>query len=388
MPPLAKSRPVADVTVIGGGLIGCSIAFRLAQARVSVLVIDRGEPGREASSAAAGMLAPQGEMVEASPFFDLCASSRNLYASFVAEIEEMSGERIAYHREGTLLVAIDEQECRELDRVFRAQSGLGLPIERLAPEAISNSVPNLSTEIRSGLLIPGDHWLDSEKLAQALVTACRRLGVEFRTGSPVGKLTVRNSRVESLELESSNRGGGSVIAGDHFVLAAGCWSGELAAAVGLSIPMSPCRGQMIEFECPTDLPRVVRAGHHYLVPRPPGRVLAGTTGEYVGYDKAVTGEGLRSILEGVTRIAPAVKGFRFCRAWAGLRPDTADHLPILGHAALENLVFATGHFRNGILLAPLTAQLISELILTGSTSRSLEAYCPLRFRSAAPPRRG
>jgi glycine/D-amino acid oxidase-like deaminating enzyme len=143
--------------------------------------------------------------------------------------------------------------------------------------------------------------------------------------------------------------------------------------------MEPCRGQIIEFECSTDFPRVVRQGHHYLVPRPPGRVLAGTTAEYVGYEKAVTGEGLRSILEGAMRLTPRVKDFRLRRAWSGLRPDTADHLPILGYGEFENMIFATGHFRNGILLAPLTAQLISELFLTRSTSRPIEAYNPLRF---------
>jgi glycine oxidase len=136
---------------------------------------------------------------------------------------------------------------------------------------------------------------------------------------------------------------------------------------------------MIEFDSAADLPLPVRLGHHYLVPRSGSRVLAGTTQEYVGYEKAVTGGGLQSILEGTARLAPLVGDYRFRRAWAGLRPDTADHLPILGYGELENLIFATGHFRNGILLAPLTAQLISELFLTRSTSRSLEAYRPGRF---------
>jgi glycine/D-amino acid oxidase-like deaminating enzyme len=136
---------------------------------------------------------------------------------------------------------------------------------------------------------------------------------------------------------------------------------------------------MIEFEAPTDLPLTVRAGHHYFVPRASRRIIAGTTGEYVGFEKEVTGEGLRSILEGLERIAPMVKNLQFRRAWAGLRPDTPDHLPILGFGELENLVFATGHFRNGILLAPVTGQLISELVLSGSTSRPIEAYRPTRF---------
>jgi len=136
---------------------------------------------------------------------------------------------------------------------------------------------------------------------------------------------------------------------------------------------------MIEFESPQDFPLVVRASTHYLVPRAQRRIVAGTTTEYVGFEKAVTGEGLRSILEGAMRITPLVKQLRFRRAWSGLRPDTADHLPILGYGELDNLLFATGHFRNGILLAPITAQLISELLLAGSTSRPIEVYRPTRF---------
>jgi glycine oxidase len=145
--------------------------------------------------------------------------------------------------------------------------------------------------------------------------------------------------------------------------------------------MQPCRGQMIEFDAPADLPLVVRAGHHYLVPRAGRRVLVGTTAEYVGFEKAVTAEGLQSIIAGVERIAPFVKALKFRRAWSGLRPDTADHYPILGRGEIPNLFFATGHFRNGILLAPITAQLTSELLLKGSSSVPIGTYHPARFRS-------
>jgi glycine/D-amino acid oxidase-like deaminating enzyme len=145
------------------------------------------------------------------------------------------------------------------------------------------------------------------------------------------------------------------------------------------MPITPCCGQMMEFETPRELPIVVRAGIHYLVPRPERRLLIGTTAEYTGFEKAVTAKGLLSLLEGAVRLTPMVSEFRFLRAWAGLRPDTADHLPILGYGEIENLVFAAGHFRNGILLAPVTAEIVADLILKGATSRSLEAYRPTRF---------
>ena len=170
-----------------------------------------------------------------------------------------------------------------------------------------------------------------------------------------------------------------------YVLAAGCWSGELAEQLGVKAPLVPCRGQMLDFEAGREVPLIVRAGIHYLVPRPEQRVLVGTTAEYVGQDKAVTGEGLRSILEGAMRWAPLVGDLRFRRAWAGLRPDTADHLPILGYGEIDNLVFATGHFRNGILLAPVTAEVIAGLILKGSVSQPMEIYSPRRFDRSVDP---
>jgi glycine/D-amino acid oxidase-like deaminating enzyme len=260
------------------------------------------------------------------------------------------------------------------------QSGLGLPIDSLTPDTIHARVKGLSSEIRAGLFIPGDHWIDNEQLTHAAIKACRSAGVIFCPGRPVTKLKLRNGRVESVEA-AYTAGGVSTLSAEHFVLAAGCWSSELVAPLGIKLSMEPCHGQMMEFEAGEDLPCVVRAGHHYLVPRAGRRVLAGTTAEYIGFDKAVTGEGLRSILEGVARIAPFVKDLKFRRAWSGLRPDTADHLPLLGRGEISNLYFATGHFRNGILLAPITAQVVADLVLKGSTSRLIEAYRPTRFHS-------
>ncbi len=374
-----SSARTADVIVIGGGLIGCSIALRLAQAKLKVTVLDRGEPGAEASSAAAGMLAPQGEMAAPNAFFDFCAASHSLYPRFVAEIEEWSGESVGYRRDGTLLVALDEEGCREFEKIYEVQTRLGLPIARQSGPSLHQLVPELSPAIRCGLLVPGDHWVDNERLTQAVIAAARRAGVTFCAGRNVTRLNVRSGRVESVEASPGAVGAGSTYSAGRYIIAAGCWSGELLKPLGIRLPLEPCRGQMLEFDSPSDLALVVRSGMHYLVPREPKRVLAGTTAEYAGYEKAVTGEGLRSILEGVTRIAPGVGKLRFRRAWAGLRPDTPDHLPILGYGEFENLIFATGHFRNGILLAPLTAQLISELLLTGSTSGPIDAYRPTRF---------
>jgi glycine oxidase len=371
-----------DVAVIGGGLIGCSIALRLTQAGLRVCVLDRGDPGMEASAAAAGMLAPQGETIEPDPFYRLCAGGRDLYAGFVREIEELSGEKVDYRRDGTLLVGTCEDEHRALQRIYRAQSSAALPIEILKPEEAIARVPGLSPEIQSALFVAGDHWVDNERLTRAAIKACQRVGVTFCAGRRVTRMNVRGGRIESVEASfASGEEVTSRFTAEHFVLAAGCWSAALVEPLGVKLPIEPCRGQMVEFDCPEALPLVVRAGHHYLVPRHGGRVVAGTTSEYVGFEKAVTGEGLRSILAGVARFAPFVNDLKFRRAWSGLRPDTADHLPILGRGEIPNLIFATGHFRNGILLAPVTAEIVADLIVEGSTHRTIEPYRPTRFRS-------
>lgn len=382
MAPGLNSTHTADVIIIGGGLIGSSIAFRLAQSRLKVVVLDRGEPGAEASSAAAGMIAPQGETTDPDDFFAFCAASRALYPDFVSEIEGLTGREVGYRQEGTLLVAADDEESSALERTYQAQSRNGLVIERLPPEAVHQRVAGLSTEIRCGLDIPQDHWIDNERLTEAVIEAAKHLDVPFLSHAPVVKLNARNGRVESLEARTGATSATSKFSAGTFVIAAGCWSGKLAATLGVTLPITPCRGQMIEFEAPRELPCVVRSGHHYLVPRVPKRILVGTTAEYVGFDKAVTGAGLHSILQGAVRIAPFLNACKFRRAWAGLRPDTADHLPVLGFGELENLAFATGHFRNGILLAPITAQLISELLTTGTTSHRIDAYRPARFAAA------
>ncbi|MGH9451183.1 MAG: glycine oxidase ThiO [Terriglobia bacterium] len=370
----------ADVIVIGGGLIGCSIALRLAQAGQRVAVFERGAPGCEASSAGAGMIAPQGETAEPNGFYRLCAASRDLYPSFVREVEELSAASVGFCPEATLFAAMDEPQAAELDRIYAAQTKAGLPLEHLAAEEARRRAPQLSPDVRSALVIAGDHRVDNEHLVAALAEACRRLGVGFHLHTEVTRLISGNDgRVTNIEARNgteTERHSAAV-----FVLAAGAWSAELASTLGISIPMRPCRGQLIEFEGAEDFSLTLRCGHHYLVPRSGGRLVAGSNMEYAGFEKAVTGGGLRGVLAAIELIAPRTAQLRFRRAWAGFRPDSGDHLPVLGFAGPSNLVFATGHFRNGILLTPITAKLIAEMILTGSPSMSLDSYSPLRFRA-------
>lgn len=368
------SSRAADVLIIGGGIIGCSIAWRLAQAGMKVTVLDCSEPGGEASSAAAGMLAPLGEMVEPPIFLELCVASRSLYPRFAAEIEEASGHHVGYRRDGSLLVALDQEGEEELREVHRKQTAQGFTLHPLTATEIHAREAGLSPQVRGGLFVPSDHWVDNERLMRALLIACERAGVRLEGGHAVNKFHMKGDHIESAAAAN-----GANFTAKAFVLAAGCWSGDVARGLGIHVPITPCCGQMMEFESSRELPFVVRAGIHYLVPRPERRLLVGTTAEYAGFEKAVTAKGLLSILQGVLGLAPRVNAFRFLRAWAGLRPDTADHLPVLGYGGIDNLVFATGHFRNGILLAPVTAEIIADLILRGSTPRPIEAYRPTRF---------
>jgi glycine oxidase len=372
----------ADVVIVGGGIIGSAIALRLARAGANVTVVDRAQPCFEASGAAAGMIAPQGEMIEPKPFSEICTASRNLYPELVAEVEELSQEPVHYRRDGTLLVAIDAHECEELEQIYRTQTQHRHSLERLTNDQVLKRFPGLSPRIELALFVPGDHWVDNECLTRSLIKAGDRSGAVFNWNCAVTGFNVRGDRVESLRVRPQATTDETTFPADRFVLAAGCWSGQLAGMLGISLPVVPCHGEMIEFETPAELPYVVRAGIHYVVPRREHLVVAGTTATWGGYEKHVTAGGLYSIIQGVSRILPIVNSFRFRRTWAGLRPDTKDHLPILGLGAFTNLVFATGHFRNGILLAPITAKLIAELLLTGAPSQSLDLYSPGRFAAA------
>jgi glycine oxidase len=376
-----------DAIVIGGGIIGSSIALRLAQAGLHVSVFDRGRAGREASSAAAGMIAPQGERMASAEFDDLCRMSHASYPQFVAEIEALSGAAVNYRRDGTLLLALDAEQARELDGIAAAAqvssepSGVGRAsagrIERLGPEAARQRVPGLTAGIRAALFVADDHWVDNELLTQAVIEAARRQGVVFEENTPVHRIEVRQGRVEGIETDHKR------VSIAEVILAAGCWSSALAAGAGVEIPIAPCRGQMIEFELPAPLPLVVRSGHSYLVPRAGNSVIVGTTAEYVSFENTVTAGGLATVLQGALRLTPFLADGRFRRAWAGLRPDTADHLPVLGRSSVRGLTLATGHFRNGILLAPVTARLIRDLVVNGVAAPALDAFCADRFATAA-----
>ena len=345
------------VSVVGAGVVGLCVALRLRDAGVEVTLLERSIPGAEASSAAAGMLAPQREANGPGAFLDLCLRGRDLYPAFAAELSERAGLEVGYLRCGTLWLAFDEKTLEQQRRTLAWQRELGLRVETLDRSALSTQEPTLSSRALGALLFPDDHQVDNRLLVRALAQAATRASVSFRTGYVRG-LVQKANRVLGVDLD------GVTLESDAVVIAAGSWTGLVP---GLAISpqlVRPAKGQMVELQLRAPpFQRVVYGDHGYVVPRADGRVICGSTVEHKGFDKRVTVEGLAHVLGVITQISPALADATVVQTWAGLRPYTEDHLPILGAGPLERLFLATGHFRNGILLAPLTGQLIADAVL-------------------------
>jgi len=368
----------ADILVVGGGVIGCAIAYELAKAGLAVTLVERGTPGCEASSAGAGMLAPQAESSAASPRLGLGLASKALYADLALELRERTGLDIEYETGGNLHCFLDEGD----EAVGRAacawQREAGLKAELLSRADALALEPDLSAEIRGALFFPEDHWVNNPRLVTALAGAAALEGVRFVTGEATAFLRA-GDRVTGVQV------GEDQIRSAAVVLAAGAWSGQLAATAGLRLPVGPVRGQIVCLEgIPRRLRHLLHIKDHYLVPRVNGEILIGASVEWAGFAKQVTAEYVRSALDAAIRLAPALARLPIKATWAGFRPWAPDELPIIGAwPGLDGLVVATGHFRNGILLAPITGRLIRELLVDHAPSLDLTPFLPDRFAREA-----
>lgn len=370
-------KPTSDILIVGGGIIGCALAFELAQAGRTVTILERGRPGAEATWAAGGMLAATSEHPELPAFQELGRASLQLYPEWLARLQQAAGlGDLGYRKEGTLLVAFTEAEAKELET---------LEGEQLSVEEARQREPLLAETILGAVYLPHDLQVDNRRLIAGLLKACQQAGVQIQSGKAAKRIVIESGRATGVELEDGSR----LFAG-AVVNAAGCWAGTLGEAAARLSPTRPVRGQMLSLRTRSALPRhVLRSAQAYMVPRPDGdkseagRVVVGSTMENVGYDKGVTPAGLRGLLAGAVQLVPALGSATFETAWAGLRPDTPDHLPTLGSTDVQNYFVAAGHFRNGILLAPITARLLAEVILGGRPSLALEPFSPLRFRASA-----
>ena len=364
-----------DVVIAGAGVIGLSIAHELLCRGTRVTLVDPRQPGMGASWASAGVLAPQGARPFHRPYLDLCLSSRDLFADWSAKLLEETGIDIEYRTEGGLQVAFDDAESEELGQRYRHQLDLGLPVEQLSGEEVRAFEPMLSPETRCGLLFEGMHQVENRRLVQALFAAVRARGGEFRIGNPVTDLIVRRNRAAGIVVP------GERIGAERVVVAAGAWSGLLKWIPGSPPPVQPVRGQMVcvDGSGVPPLGRVIYGPEQYLVPRRDGRVLLGATVEKTGFDASVTAGGVSDVIREGLRMAPGLAEAPVVETWAGLRPMSKDGKPILGPADLERLVLATGHFRNGILLAPITGRLIADHLEHGAVPPAMAPFLPDRF---------
>ena len=370
---MSDRRPT--VVVIGGGVIGLAVAWRMARRGAAVTLLERDRPGSHASSAAAGMLSPLKEADETGPFLDIGLRSFDRYPSFVAELEAASGMEVGYRREGRLDVALDPDGAEALRRQQRLQRAVGHESRILEPGEVRELEPAVSPEAVLGLTTAHDHQVDNVLMLRALWTAASRAGATIRPWTPAADIEIRDGRVAAVRLESGER-----VPADAAVLAAGPWSGRIA--LPRPIPVRPVRGQVVVLRTtPPALGRVVWGPGCYLVPRTDGRILVGSTMEEVGFAAEVTAAGVERLLTAALRVAPGLGDAAVESSHAGLRPAAPDGLPIIGRdAEVEGLVHATGHFRNGILLAPETAERVAATVLDDAEDEP--AFSPARFQGS------
>jgi glycine oxidase len=366
-----------DVLIVGGGIIGGSIAFELSRRNLRVAVLDRQELMREASWAAAGMLSPAPDCPAAIPLVPLGRASLLIYPHFIADVEEATEILTGYRTEGTVEALFHGDAERELSTLVALHHGLGLACEALPLDEAHVMEPALGRDARAAAFLPEEASVNTRTLAAAVLAAAEAGGAALRPGVEVISLVQDGNRCTGVKTAD-----GETLFARHVVLAAGSWTSQLKQAAPYA-PTKPVRGQMVALRNSGPLiRRVLRSEYGYIVPRDkatPQTLVAGSTLEHVGYEKAVTSGGLEQILTTVNEIAPGLACAEILETWCGLRPGTPDQLPILGPTDMEGLVIATGHYRNGILLAPITAKLIAEYISDGKTSMSLEEFSPLRF---------
>uniref|UniRef100_A0A7C2K0J7 Glycine oxidase ThiO n=1 Tax=Schlesneria paludicola TaxID=360056 RepID=A0A7C2K0J7_9PLAN len=358
-----------DVVVIGGGVIGLSAAFELAESGLSVRVLEQGMPGREASWAGAGMLPPGNPDVATGPEPVLRGHSHRLWPEWAARITDRSGIATEFARCGGVEVRLGSSPIA-LDDEVAAWRREGVTVEPLSTAGLRDRYPHLSREITAAYVLPEWGQVRNPRLLKALVAACATRGVTISAGHPVVGFEQIGDRVVAARTPAGP------VAGEAFVIAGGAWSGELLRQVGVEIPIEPVRGQIVLLQKqPPLFGHVIQSGARYLVPRSDGRVLVGATEEHAGFVKANTSEGVQGLLMFATQLVPALATAQFEQCWSGLRPHRAGGLPVIGCAPLaRNVIVAAGHFRAGLQLSPITAVLVRQLVCGQPTLLPVEWF--------------
>ena len=374
---------MSKVLIVGGGAIGLSIARELKKKGVEqITILERNAIGREASYAAGGMLAVHAETNKIDDFFHFCSESLKLYPGFADQLLEETDIDIELDREGTLYLAFSEDDLIEIDERFKWQKKAGLEVESLSPTEIHKFEPFVSPDVLGGLFFPEDWQVENRRLLYALEKFAVLQGVEIIPQCNVLKLIFQNGKITGVETEKEK------FLADCVVLATGAWT-SLIKTDGFFVPsIKPLRGQMINFHTAKRLfSKVIYSPRGYLVPRRDGRILAGATTEDAGYDQTISSMASDILRETALEIAPSLVGLEIIDSWVGLRPFAADEFPVLGEIA-ENLFIATAHYRNGILLTPITAKIMAEKIVDNTNSRYLNNFSPERFQKSDADKKG
>jgi glycine oxidase len=369
-----------QVVIIGGGVIGSSIAWRLRREGAAVTVLERGRLGKEASWASAGMIAPQAEAQAPGPFFQLCLRARDTFEAALEMLRADTEVDPEYDRAGILYLALNDSERRELEQRAQWQTGAGGTVEELTPSAARQMEPGISPETVYALYMPLERRIENRKLTLAYATAAISKGAAFVEGVTAREVCVKGNNVTGVRTDDGRR-----FQADIVINAAGAWAGEIQG-IADKLETYPVRGQIACFETrPGHLRSSVFSLGGYLVPRRDGRILAGSTMEEAGFDKSVTLAGLAKITVAALDMMPSLGELPLREAWAGLRPATRDFLPVLGPSpSVPDFFYATAHFRSGILLSAITGEIVADLVQTRNPSIDISPFSPKRF--ADPPK--
>jgi glycine oxidase len=364
-----------DVAIIGAGIVGCSIAFELAKAGLRVSVLERGGIGEESSAAAAGMLSGQHGVTNLGDRFRLHLEARELHAELAEDLRERTGIEVGFCRWGLLELLFTAGEVRAADRCAAVQRQAGLRVERLNREETLALEPAVAPDLQGSIRYSDEAHVHNGRLTIALAEAARRSGVELHSGATALHLIRGGERIIGVQTPTE------AVYADTVIIASGAWSNELTRPLGLVLPVNPMRGQMLAVRTvPRAVGQIIYGRHMYMVPRPEGETLIGATVEDVGFRKEVTLAGLEELIQAGRHIAPGIMNQPVLRTWAGLRPGSPDGLPLVGAVeGVPGLILAVGHYRNGILLGPITGVLVRQWLVDRVHSPHLDLLRPNRF---------
>lgn len=369
-----------DCLIVGGGVIGLSLAYELSKRGMKVRVLERGEPGQEASWAGAGLIPPAKRQTATDAHEALAGLSGELHIQWAAELAEATGIDTGFRRTGSIHIARDADSAEVLRQMAQLLRERQIAVQQVATSDLREIEPRLAhpallDALQAAILLPDESQIRNPRHLKALTMACARRGVTVQTETEVENFVVRRSRIMAVQTSQGS------LSADTVCLCGGAWTGTLAARLGVHLPTMPVRGQMLLLNAPTTvLTRIVNEGKRYIVPRPDGRILVGSTEEQAGFDKRTTVGGVESLLAFALDLVPDLAQLHIERTWAGLRPGTPDGLPYLGRLGeLENAFVAAGHYRGGLHLSPGTAVVLSQLISGEAPEVDLAPFSPLRL---------